>query len=81
MEYVYPRDSGEYICRATNKWGTAITRAQLTCFAKQNVILESQLPDGMSGEKLKELEQGPVKPQEIRDEIEAMPPKFLSQVK
>lgn len=81
MDYVYSRDSGEYICRATNKWGTAITKAKLTCTAKHNVILESQLPEGMSGEKLKALEQGPVPEKEIKDEIEAMPPKFLSQVK
>lgn len=80
MDYVYPRDSGEYICRATNKWGTAITKAKLTCTAKLNVILESQLPDGMSGEKLKALEEGPVQNQEIKDEIETMPPRFLSQV-
>lgn len=31
MDYVYARDSGEYICRATNKWGTATTKARLTC--------------------------------------------------
>lgn len=81
MDYVYSRDSGEYICRATNKWGTAITKAKLTCTAKHDVILESQLPDGMSGEKLKALEQGPVQEKIVKDEIEAIPPKFLSQVK
>lgn len=80
MDYVYSRDSGEYICRATNKWGTAITKAKLTCTAKHNVILESQLPEGMSGEKLKALEEGPVQNKEIKDEVEAMPPRFLSQV-
>lgn len=81
MDYVYSRDSGEYICRASNKWGTAITKAKLTCIAKQNVIVDSQLPAGMSGEKLQALEHGPVKENEIKDEIEAVPPKFLSQVK
>lgn len=80
MDYVYSRDSGEYICRATNKWGTAITKAKLTCTAKHNVILESQLPEGMSGEKLKALEEGPVQNKEIKDEVESMPPRFLSQV-
>ncbi|XP_050422457.1 titin isoform X5 [Adelges cooleyi] len=80
MDYVYSRDSGEYICRATNKWGTAITKANLTCTAKLNVILDSQLPDGMSGEKLKALEQGPVQEKIVPDEIEAIPPKFLSQI-
>lgn len=31
MDYVYARDSGEYICRATNKWGSATTSAKLLC--------------------------------------------------
>lgn len=31
MDYVYSRDAGEYICRATNKWGTATTKAKLVC--------------------------------------------------
>jgi len=31
MDYTYARDSGEYICRATNKWGSATTKATLTC--------------------------------------------------
>jgi Immunoglobulin I-set domain. len=31
MDYVYARDSGEYICRATNKWGTAMTKAKVIC--------------------------------------------------
>lgn len=31
LDWTYPRDSGELICRATNKWGSATTKAQLTC--------------------------------------------------
>lgn len=34
MDYVYGRDSGEYVCRATNKWGSATTKATLTCRGK-----------------------------------------------
>lgn len=31
MEYVYARDAGEYICKATNRWGSATTKAKLSC--------------------------------------------------
>lgn len=34
MDYTYARDSGEYVCRATNKWGSAMTKAKLTCKGK-----------------------------------------------
>lgn len=37
IDYVYARDSGEYICRASNKWGTATTKAKLIC--KGNILL------------------------------------------
>ena len=31
IDWTFPRDSGEYVCRATNKWGTASTKATLIC--------------------------------------------------
>ena len=34
IDWTFPRDSGEYICRATNKWGSATTKAILTCKGK-----------------------------------------------
>lgn len=79
MSYTYARDSGEYICRATNKWGSATTKATITCKSKRDIILESQLPQGISGEKLKELERGPVT--EAHKEDKPMsPPKFITQI-
>ncbi|XP_024080936.1 titin isoform X2 [Cimex lectularius] len=80
MEYVYARDSGEYICRATNKWGTATTKAKLVCKAKRDVVLDSQLPFGMSGEKLKELEKGKATEARPSDEGPQVPPKFVTQI-
>lgn len=55
---IYPEDSGEYSCRATNEFGEAVTSASLVCQGKRNVILESQLPKGMERtiEKIAELE-------------------------
>jgi hypothetical protein len=34
IDWTFPRDSGEYVCRATNKWGTATTKATFTCKGK-----------------------------------------------
>jgi hypothetical protein len=41
--------------------------------------LDSQLPEGMSGEKLKELERGPVS-HPLPEEAPLSPPKFITQV-
>ncbi|KAI5701651.1 hypothetical protein M8J75_011738 [Diaphorina citri] len=80
MDYVYARDSGEYICRATNKWGTAMTKAKVICKAKHDIVTESQLPDSMSAEKLKELEKN-YTPEEIEeDEIPEEPPRFITEI-
>lgn len=80
IDYIYLRDAGEYVCRATNKWGTAMTTAKVSCIGKQGIISESQLPSGMSAEHLKELEKGPVS-EPIPEEIPAGPPKFTTQIK
>lgn len=42
--YCYEENSGEYECRGTNKYGTAVTKASLRCYSKTNLILDSQLP-------------------------------------
>lgn len=79
VDYTYARDSGEYICRATNKWGSATTKATVTCKAKRNIDFDSQLPSGMSAEKLKELERGPVTDGPKEDKPMS-PPKFITQI-
>lgn len=79
IDYSYTRDSGEYICRATNKWGTATTKATVTTTTKKNIDTDSQLPSGMSAEKLKELEKGPVS-QAPDVEKTYSPPKFITQI-
>lgn len=79
IDYTYARDSGEYVCRATNKWGSATTKASVSCKSKRNVDLESQLPAGMSAEKLKELERGPVS-DALPEDKPLSPPKFITQI-
>nr|XP_036671085.1 titin isoform X4 [Drosophila suzukii] len=80
VDYIYARDSGEYTCRATNKWGTATTTAKVTCKGKHNIVYESQLPEGMTSDKLKELERGriPEAPKVVEEEFG--PPKFTTQI-
>jgi titin len=39
LDWTYPRDSGELLCRATNKWGSATTKAQLTCKGLHNAFI------------------------------------------
>jgi titin len=79
MDYAYARDSGIYECRATNKWGSASTIAKVTCKSRTNIILDSQLPEGMTAEKLKELERGPVTELPKEDKVFG-PPKFITQI-
>ncbi len=80
IDWTFPRDAGEYVCRATNRWGSATTRAKLVTKAKRDVNLDSQLPQGMTGEKLRDLERGPVTERFTEDApVEA--PKFTLQVK
>ncbi|XP_044003588.1 titin isoform X2 [Aphidius gifuensis] len=80
LSYTYARDSGEYICRATNKWGSVITRASMFCKSKNNIDFDSQLPSGMSGEQLQKLEIGHIN--EPLPEVEPLkiPPKFITQI-
>ena len=55
---VYPEDTGEYICKAVNSKGEAVTSAKLQCEPRANLILYSQLPDRMQGaqKKIEEIE-------------------------
>ncbi|CAL4067925.1 unnamed protein product, partial [Meganyctiphanes norvegica] len=75
LEWTFARDSGEYLCRATNKWGTAMTKASLNIRTKHGIDVSTQLPQGMTAEKLKELERGPLM-EKIETEMENTPPKF-----
>ena len=49
--------------------------------AKHDVIFDSQLPHGMTGEKLKELEKGHVTEPGPESPTPKEPPKFITQVR
>lgn len=80
IDYIYARDSGEYICKATNKWGSATTTAKVTCKSKGNIVFDSQLPDGISAEKLKNLERGYVRETINIEETDFGPPRFITEI-
>ena len=79
LDWVFARDSGEYLCRAVNKWGFATTRAKLVCKGKRDIVLESQVPSGFDAQKLSELERGPMRAPD-QQEAPISPPKFITQV-
>lgn len=78
---IYPEDSGEYSCRATNDYGEAVTTCTMKCTGKRSIILESQLPKGMEGtiDKIAELEGLGNEPGEvIPDDDTGKPPEFIT---
>merc|ERR1712055_471415 len=79
-DWTFKRDTGIYKCVAINKCGKAEITANLTCKSKKDIILDSQLPKGMSADRLKDLEKGKA---EDRSEMEAeiTAPKFITQIK
>merc|ERR1740124_2089434 len=78
--WVYPDDSGEYICRATNAYGSDETRAIIKCSGKTGIVYESQLPKGMmSIEKIREMESGWQRaPELLETETEKFKPCFVT---
>lgn len=76
---VYPEDSGEYICRAVNRAGEAVTSTKISCSPKESIIARSQLPERMSGaqKRIDEIE-APKPLPELAPDVDHGPPKFIS---
>lgn len=55
--WVYPEDSGEYVCRATNLYGQDETRAIIKVSGKPGIVYDSQLPAHMQSiDRIREME-------------------------
>lgn len=55
--WVYPEDSGEYVCRATNLYGQDETRASIKVSGKPGIVYDSQLPAHMQSiDRIREME-------------------------
>lgn len=78
IAYVQSHDSGEYVCRASNKYGEDFTRATIECFGKGGVYYDSLQPQSL--ERIRELEGlGAVQPQEPSTPV-GEAPKFHTQI-
>lgn len=78
--WVYPEDSGEYVCRATNLYGMDETRAIIKTAGKPGIIYDSQLPKGMKSLKqIKEIEAhlNRVPEEKVEVEKDKMKPTFV----
>ena len=80
IDWTFKRDAGTYTCRATNKYGSTETKASLSCKGQKSINLDSQLPQGMSLEKLKELEKGRADTSAEIESAEVTAPKFITQI-
>ena len=79
IDWTFKRDSGTYTCKAVNKNGSAEVSATLTCKSRKDVNIDSQLPQGMSLEKLKALE-NKRDGSTLDDEAAITAPKFITQI-
>lgn len=73
--------SGEYICRATNLYGTDETRAVIKTTGKPSIIYDSQLPKGMESiEKIRQMESNWIKSKQMEEQLERKrePPVFVT---
>lgn len=78
IAYVQSHDSGEYVCRAWNKYGEDFTRATIECFGKGGVFYDSLQPQSL--DRIRELEGlGAVQQQEPTTPV-GEPPKFHTQI-
>lgn len=78
IAYVQNHDSGEYVCKASNKYGEDFTKATLQCFGKGGVYLDSLQPDSLA--RIRELESQSVLPQTPTTPV-GEAPKFTTQIK
>lgn len=78
IAYAQNHDSGEYVCRASNKYGEDFTKATLQCFGKSGVFLDSLQPDSLP--RIRELENQFVEPKTPSTPV-CEPPKFITQIK
>jgi len=79
--WVYKQDSGEYMCRATNKCGSAELSATLVCSGPSGINYDTQLPKEMKTlEQIHEMEMKVVQAYlpEREDDTERAKPCFMT---
>jgi len=75
---VMSHDTGEYVCKASNKYGEDYTKATIKCFGKSGVYLDSLQPDSLA--RIRELESYTGEQATTPTTPVAEPPKFITQI-
>lgn len=78
ISYIQDQDSGEYVCRAYNKYGEDFTRATISAHGKGGVFSESLQPDSLA--KIRELESFHGQQAQTPTAPVTEPPKFITQI-
>lgn len=77
IAYVQSHDSGEYVCRAYNKWGEDFTRAVIECEGKSGVFYDSLQPQSL--DRIRELEL-PIERPEAPPTPQSEAPRFVTEI-
>lgn len=81
FQWVYPEDSGEYVCVATNLYGRDETRAVIKTTGKPSIVYDSQLPKGMQSiDKIRQMESSWMRGKQTEEVLERKrePPVFVT---
>lgn len=78
ISYIQNHDSGEYVCRAYNKYGEDFTKATISAHGRGGVFSDSLQPDSLA--KIRELESFQGQQQQQVSAVVAEPPKFITQI-
>ncbi|CAG2104736.1 unnamed protein product, partial [Medioppia subpectinata] len=80
IDWLFPRDSGVYKCVATNAWGSDTTQAVVNVKAKKDIVVDSQLPPGVSSQLWKRQEYALIQ-EGLSEEVSQQTPRFVTEMK
>lgn len=78
ISYTQSHDTGEYVCRASNKYGEDFTRATLNCFGKSGVLRDTLQPDSLA--RIMELESSFGQQPQVPSTPTGEAPKFITEI-
>lgn len=78
IAYVQSHDTGEYVCKASNKYGEDYTKATIKCSGRGGVYLDSLQPDSLA--KIRELESSAAGVSAAPSTPVQEPPKFITHI-
>lgn len=79
FDWTLEHDSAEYTCKIINNLGSDITKGALKMRTKRGIILDPQVPDKMSLENIRRLENRHIVEKEIIEDA-VHPPKFITPI-